>query len=163
MEVTDKKTIKEYDQYCRNHLPEKIPDITNNNFNRRVGDCVYDYSKSNDPLLRQSVHTEDNRSRDLGGKNVLLSSNFYYFGSTPIPLPINLLKIVNQGQGHKVRYNDPYKEAFVAWILSFDQSNLNTNLNPINLKDICDTGGYLRCSKMHKAIDDEDEEIDSCK
>lgn len=116
MKVTEVLTLVQYDEYCRELLPGKIPDWKDSNFCRKVGDCIYDYRHGTRPLLRPSVHTNENRQTDLGGKNVLLSRHYYYFGDQPIPLPTRLLPIVHQTQGHKSRANDEYVNPFVAWI-----------------------------------------------
>lgn len=123
MKVTQKMTLKEYDVHCRNQLPNKIPDIDNAEYSRRVGDSIYDYSTIR-PTLRKSVHNELNECRDLGGKYVLLSNHFYYFGDQAIDIPFELLPIVNQRQGHKSNANEPYKLDFIDWL---ERSNYKPN------------------------------------
>jgi hypothetical protein len=108
--------MREYDEYCRRELPEKIPGWTHPDFRRRVGDCIYDFSKPGPPKLRPSVHGREGRLRDLSGKNALLSRHFYYFGDEPIRLHGGLMPIVHRTQGHKSRANAEYAEAFVDWI-----------------------------------------------
>jgi hypothetical protein len=66
--------------------------------------------------MRLSVHTLKNRMRDLGGRKVLLSDHFFYFGRKAVPIPARLEPLLNQHQGHKSRMNDPWKEQFVDWI-----------------------------------------------
>jgi hypothetical protein len=44
MKVTDKMTLAEYDAYCANKLSIKIPDWKSKRFEKRVGDCLYDYA-----------------------------------------------------------------------------------------------------------------------
>ena len=73
MKLTEILSIKEYDVFCRGHKPEKIPVRKTTNLKLRIGDCIYDYSTGK-PILRPSVHTEENVKTDLGGKNVLLST-----------------------------------------------------------------------------------------
>jgi hypothetical protein len=115
MKVTKKMTLQEYDDYCRNHLQKKIADWENRDPRRRLGDCIYDFSV-NPPNQRIGVHNEGNRKTDFGGKNVLLSDHFYYFGENPIDLCDKLLPIAHKTQGHKSTANEPYKELFVKWI-----------------------------------------------
>ena len=86
MKVTAVLTLQEYDQLCRNKHPKKIPDWFSKDFRRKVGDCIYDFSKDDVPNIRLGVHSEINRERDLGGENALLSKHFYYFGDKPIPI-----------------------------------------------------------------------------
>jgi hypothetical protein len=87
MKITDKKTLKEYDAFCKNNLTNKIPKWKTKDWRFRVGDCIYDYSIDNEPIIRKGVHNEGNRQRDLGGQNALLSDHFYYFGVEARPLP----------------------------------------------------------------------------
>ena len=116
MRVTEKMTMDAYDQFCATHSPKKIPDWRRRDYRRRMGDCIYDYSASPNPKLRWSVHTEENRETDLGGKFALLSKHFFYFGDQPIQLPNELHPIIHATQGHKSDANKPYAQPFVEWI-----------------------------------------------
>lgn len=116
MKVTGKVTMEEYDHFCREKHPKKIPDWRGHDYRLRVGDCIYDFSQGHSPKLRLSVHDDGNRERDLSGQYALLSTHFYYFGDKPVELPDHLRPIIKQGQGHKSDANDPYVEQFVKWI-----------------------------------------------
>ncbi len=116
MKVTATMTLKEYDAFCQQHLPNKIPDWSHAEFPRKVGDCIYKYSQCGEPTLRPSVHNEGNRRTDLGGDNALLSNHFYYFGDEPVRLPKELQPIAHRTQGHKSRANSDYVDEFVSWI-----------------------------------------------
>ncbi len=116
MKVTEKMTMREYDLFCQQHYPKKIPAWRSKDFRRRVGDCIYDYSNDLPPKVRWSVHDERNRQRDLSGRYALLSNHSYYFGDKPIRLPEHLLPIIHATQGHKSEANQPYVEYFVEWI-----------------------------------------------
>jgi len=106
MKITDKKTLAEYDEFCREEYPKKIPDWTHRDHRIRLGDCIYDFSQDL-PKQRPGVHNEDNYDKDLSGKNSLISNHFYYFGDKPIDLPKYLRPIVRQGQGHRSDSNEP--------------------------------------------------------
>jgi Nucleotide modification associated domain 2 len=82
----------------------------------RLGDCIYDYGAGSPPYQRAGVHGPQNRDIDLSGENVLLSWDFYYFGSRAIALPRELMAICHQGQGHKSDANDAYIASFVHWL-----------------------------------------------
>ena len=125
MKVTNKMTLKEYDHFCRQYLPEKIPNWFNGSFEERVGDCIYDYSNGQTPELRPSVHTELNLELDLSGEFVLLSEGFYYFGNNPIPLVEDLAPIVKTNQGHKTVESTALIESFESWICRFPRNQLN--------------------------------------
>ena len=117
MRVDEIVSLQVYDALSRQRWPYRIPDTQHPDYSRRLGDCIYDYSIDNGgPALRPCVHNEDNTNTDLGGENVLLSWNYYYFGREAIDLPGHLLGIVHQGQGHRRPSNDNYLDSFVEWI-----------------------------------------------
>lgn len=116
MKVANKMTMEEYDQFCREKHPKKIPNWRGHDYRLRVGDCIYDFSEGHPPKLRLSVHDKSNRKGDLGGQYALLSTHFYYFGDKPVELPGDLHPIIKHGQGHKSDANDPYMEQFVEWV-----------------------------------------------
>lgn len=118
MKVTDKMTMEEYDVFCQRECPKKIPVWDSEDWRRRLGDCIYDFSKT-PPKMRIGAHNESNRATDLGGKHALISSHFYYFGDSPIELPKSLHTIVKRGQGHRSQSNAPYIDSFLSWIEGF--------------------------------------------
>lgn len=120
MKITSKMTLEEYDQFCKTFVPKKRPDWRNRDYRMRMGDCVYNFVGSANPKIRTSIHTEDNRERDLSGAYALLSKQFYYFGNRPIKLPDNLLPITHTTQGHQSDINQPYVELFINWIEGLD-------------------------------------------
>ena len=156
MKVTKKMKMKEYDGFCKEKYPGKIPDWNSSDYRRLVGDSIYDFSDPLKPKIRKSVHTEKNKERDLGGEYALLSNDFYYFGNKPEKLPKNLLDIIKDGPGHKSKSNKIYVEEFIRWISKIpknkDVEPIN-KINPSNKDKICGT-----CSECdHK--DAEDDEI----
>lgn len=118
MKVTNKLTLEQYDHLCETDYPKKRPNWHHKSFKSRVGDCIYDYSNGKPPKMREGVHDERNRKKDLSGKYALLSDHFYYFGDKPIQLPERLHSIIHSTQGHKSNANQPYAIAFVDWIES---------------------------------------------
>ncbi len=116
MRVDERYTLAEYDRLAPAHWPLRIPDITSPNIDRRLGDCIYDYS-SGDPQQRPGVHGPENVTTDLGGVNALVSEHFYYFGNSARALPPGRLRnIVHQGRGHRSKANSDYVQDFVDWI-----------------------------------------------
>lgn len=119
MKVTGKLSLREYDEYCQLHLPNKIPDISNEDWRRRMGDCIYSYAQEGEPVLRDGVHGEGNRPTDLSGENALLSTHFYYFGDHAVPLKTEFLSMVKKSQGYKIIDNPDMVVSFEHWIESF--------------------------------------------
>jgi hypothetical protein len=162
MLVDDIMSYKEYDDHCKKNLREKIPDWNSTDLKRRVGDCIYDFS-SGKPELRDSVHEgQDIIDRDFRGKNVLLSKQFVYFGSTPHPIKDSLIPIVRQGQGHKSKSNDPFLNEFINWIGNLLQNENIANYLPYGFNDWKDENCAVRCTERHIQEDDEDERIGNC-
>jgi hypothetical protein len=124
MRVHEVLTFPEYDKLCRKELKGKIPDVYHKDVRRRLGDCQFDFLTDPNGKMRLGVHTLKNRKRDLGGKYVLLSDHFFYFGCKAVPIPRRLEPLLNQHQGHKSRMNDPWKEQFVEWIEAKYESNI---------------------------------------
>jgi Nucleotide modification associated domain 2 len=116
MLVHEAITLKEYDRRAEQEWPHRIPIPTSRDLAERLGDCIYDYRSGAPPAQRLGVHGADNVEGDLSGVNVLIAYDFYYFGSSAIPLPKELLPICHQGQGHKSNANAPYVATFEHWI-----------------------------------------------
>jgi hypothetical protein len=119
MRVEEVLSLKEYDEQASDRFPHRIPNLESADLSERLGDCIYDYSQGI-PLQRRSVHNSGNVETDLGGRNSLVSWEFYYFGNRALPLPADLLPICHQTQGHRSDLNAPFFDKFVAWVHSLD-------------------------------------------
>jgi hypothetical protein len=92
---------------------------------------------------------------------VLISRDFYYFGSRAIPLPNNLLPICHQTQGHKSKANAPYFERFVSWLRGLNLSPGQLYGWPdfvVDCADVPASGGCI----VRKLDDERDEESQPC-
>jgi hypothetical protein len=159
MKVTQKMTMEEYSEYCKNYLPEKIPDISHSNYERRVGDSIYTFDNGKEHLL-PSVHIEANVGTDTGGKHSLLSDHFYYFGDKAIDIPNEYKSIIKQGQGHKSNANDLIKEEFIFWLE--DQNFILNHLysNPQIIIEFIEYSGTL-CASIRCESASKDEKFSS--
>ncbi len=115
MRVEEVMSLGEYDARAPTDWPHRIPNAGSADLSDRLGDCIYDFS-SGAPVQRPGVHGPGNVDTDLGGKNALVSRDFYYFGGRAIPLPDHLLPICHQTQGHKSTADAPYFQRFVTWL-----------------------------------------------
>lgn len=116
MLVQEVITLEDYDRRAPNEWPERRPNPLSYDLADRLGDCIYDYAGGSPPYQRPGVHGPGNIQRDLSGVNVLLSRDFYYFGSRAIPLPSYLRGLCHQGVGHKSDSNDHLVAPFEFWI-----------------------------------------------
>jgi hypothetical protein len=124
MKVTGKLTMQEYDDFCKTNLPNKIPNWKTKDWRHKVGDSIYDFNQAPSPSIRKGVHDEGSRRRDLGGFNVLLSNQFYYFGEEARPIPAALKPLVKRTQGHLVMRDEKMVEKFEKWIIGFTKNKI---------------------------------------
>lgn len=104
MEVSEILTFKEYWNDPRFFV--KRPNV-NGSLARMYGDNIY-YPIDNDWGQLNSAHSNsdgsmnaDHLKKDLSGKNVLISNNFYYFGNNLIEVPEKFIKLFKNGVGEK--------------------------------------------------------------
>lgn len=105
--------------------------LMNGSLVQMYGDNIYhhDESKENpsteDWIQEDSAHSFENgklnknhRRVDVGhGQNVLIATEFYYWGENAIPIPKHLLDVCHQGRGMK--YNIipmELREKFIKWL-----------------------------------------------
>jgi hypothetical protein len=117
MLVEEVLSLRDYDRNASSRWPHRIPNIQSTALQDRLGDCIYDF-KNGAPVQRPGVHGSSNVDTDLSGENVLLSKDFYYFGSRARILPDYLRPICHQTQGHRSNSNAPYYDQFVTWVRS---------------------------------------------
>jgi hypothetical protein len=118
-----------FDKYYNNRrFVEKIPDNTKKVLHSR-GDNIYKPLPDVGFKQLQSLHSNtckeniEEKEKDLSGKNVLISNNFYYFGSKPLDLP-DTLNVLKGGHGHKNRFSSGIVSAFINFI-SFQTAGIN--------------------------------------
>lgn len=124
MKVSKTMSFQRYDSFCKEELTNKIPSWYSRDWRMRLGDCIYEYLGGKLPRVRKGVHTERNRKKDLSGTRVLLSNNFYYFGSEPVVIPDNLRTIVQPGQGHKKTDNTVILMRLEEWLSQFEANKI---------------------------------------
>jgi hypothetical protein len=87
----------------------------------RCGDNIYQPLADQEFRQLPSFHSEgvhENarlKSHDLGGKNVLISETFAYFGDKPRDLPAGL-KDLMVGRGHRSRFSEQTKATFLRLV-----------------------------------------------
>jgi len=91
----------------------------------RYGDNIYHHERGNNDFRQEdSFHSEKNGvlsfgnlKRDTGTtQNVLIASEFAYWGKSAITLPDGLNRFIIRGPGHKSRFTQSEIAAFLAWL-----------------------------------------------
>ena len=163
MKITKTLSMEEYDQYCLQELPAKLPDIKHIDWRRRMGDCIYDYSTGGTQRIRPSVHDEGNRERDLGGMRALLSTHFYYLGEEAVPLPTYLSPLIKKSQGHRKIEDQALIRRFEQWVAPFPP---NTVIADPQLRHAFDgpinTTRLAACGTCHLEEDSKEDEERYC-
>jgi hypothetical protein len=125
MIVNEKVTWEKYVQKCKsdpkfmNRIPKGKMD---------TGDCIWDEIISAESMKAKpswSEHDGNDYSVDvIQGKNVLISSQFWYFGKGDkyeIKLPEEIIKII-PGRGHRSNANHEFREKFADfWLKKMEE------------------------------------------
>lgn len=92
---------------------------------QKYGDNIYSFDETQDKLLQVNSHhsleggttNEINFKRDTGGKNVLISKHFWYFGEGAPQIPEGLADaIVKDGIGYKKVVDQKVIDTFTSWL-----------------------------------------------
>jgi hypothetical protein len=87
----------------------------------RCGDNIYEPFPAGGFRQLPSQHSNgeaenpERKSHDLGGRNVLISEAFAYFGSEGLTLPSELECLI-VGRGHRCRFSDDVKTQFLEFV-----------------------------------------------
>ena len=118
MRVTKKMTLAEYDTWCLEHCPSKIPSLDN-----LEGDCQYTKDLEQRPY---GPHQEHHKMTDLSGKYVLLAEgreNFWYrkeaAGHRLTPELSADMNVESVRRGHCVRPLADFWPRLEAWLATF--------------------------------------------
>ena len=71
-------------------------------------DGKYDY-------IRGKTHGRKEMNHDIGGKFVLISNEYIYFGKDAIKIPKKLRWIIKKGPGHKSNFSEEQIKKFEIW------------------------------------------------
>ena len=114
-----------YKQYWNDARFKYKKPVMNGSKKQKYGDNIYYFDSSIGEFKQlNSHHSLDNGStnelnlkRDLSGKNVLISSNFWYFGEKAPKIP-NEFKtdIVKDGIGYKIVTDQSIIDSFIFWL-----------------------------------------------
>jgi len=145
MKITSVMSMMEYDNYTKHNLQIKIPNKNSKNIEEQLGDSVYDFSNDN-ITLRAGVHSRCTKEIDLAGKNVLLSSFFYYFGDKTKVLPKEFENIVNLDIDF-LKLTKESEISFFTWLenQNFDKNKIYSTPHRIGIISPSDRENDLSC------------------
>jgi len=111
MEVTEILSFSDY--YKDKRFIKKIPDFEKNTVIHKSGDNIYEPLSNGNFKQKRSMHSKNKsetenpatKRSDLSGKNVLNSTNFYYFGSKAKNTHKYNLEALIVGRGHRNNFS----------------------------------------------------------
>ncbi len=122
MRVEEKLT---FDQYWRDRrFAQKRPRWHSDGLTHRRGDNIYEPKTNGEYRQLLSLHSagrredSDKKRHDLSGRFVLVSTDFHYFGSSPVALPSEFEALIVT-RGHKCRFPAELVASFARWIQQF--------------------------------------------
>lgn len=125
MQVTDKIRIADY--FSHPDFQNKIPDLSREEFVYQAGDNIYKPEGNDFIQLENRNHVAHDKSRDLPGGFVLVSTRFYYFGENPLDIPDHLKPKVPVGQAaHGVSTRDSER---VSEFINFMTQNFEVGVH----------------------------------
>ena len=80
------------------------------------GDNIYYRTKKGVWRQRTSRHTDKNMRKDLGGKRVLVSRYFWYFGRNAPRVPQRFQELMFTGRNYKIRFPKKLVQEFLVWL-----------------------------------------------
>lgn len=120
MQVQEKMT---YDQYWDDSRFSYKRPVMNGSKKQMYGDNIYHSNPDNIFIQEDSHHSLDagavnqkNYDRDLPGRYVLISKNYWYWGRNAIDIPYDFINLIKQGIGQKKVDNVELINAFSNWI-----------------------------------------------
>ncbi|WP_299520117.1 hypothetical protein [Winogradskyella sp.] len=99
--------------------------IMNGSLVQMYGDNIYSFDKEKNTWNQLESHhshpdgtiNTHNLDRDIGGKNVLISSYFFYFGKNAIEIPNRYREVVKSGPGYKKNIDTEIKNGVVNYLI----------------------------------------------
>jgi len=111
MEVNEILSFSKY--YKDKRFSKKIPNFEENTVIHKSGDNIYEPLSNGKFRQKRSMHSKNKsetenpktKKSDLSGKNVLISTNFYYFGSKAKDIKQYDLEALIVGRGHRNNFS----------------------------------------------------------
>lgn len=127
MQVHEKLTFDEY--WTDPRFKRKRP-VMNGSMLQMYGDNIYHRLTPESPFIQEDSHHSLpqgeknilNYERDLPGKFVLISNNFWYFGEDAPSIPHDFLSLANIAIGYKINKDGEFIKRFSDWLVTLPQT-----------------------------------------
>jgi hypothetical protein len=117
--ISEVVTLEDYGNLRR--FAVKRPSATGEPW-KRHGDNIYFRNSSGQWQQRRNIHHKpSDQEHDLSGKNVLISTEYWYFGGNAPALPRQLQHLVKEGPGHKRAESQPEIDRLCRWLEQLPQ------------------------------------------
>jgi len=108
------EAVLTFEQYWKSY-PSKQPSPSTQV--KALGDNIWHRDASGNWCCAAGArHGERNRQRDLKGRNVLVSREYYYFGRDAITIPDRFRRLIAPTQGHKNTNDSHLISRFWEWV-----------------------------------------------
>ncbi len=129
MEVNEILSFAKY--FNDKRFKKKTPDFKKKLVIYKSGDNIYQPLSNGKFKQIQSMHSKNKsttenlntKKSDLSGENVLISTNFFYFGSKAKEMPNNLKSLI-VGRGHRNKFSKKTINSFKRFISSQKQKRI---------------------------------------
>ena len=121
MIVSKKITFDEY--WDDQRFFSKRPQI-HGSLKHMYGDNIYHTDPNTGQIIQENSHHSldegktnyKNLERDTSGKYVLISNQFWYWGSSAVDIPKSFLGLTDVGRGYKVVDDEKFVSDFIGWL-----------------------------------------------
>ena len=134
MQVTEKISLEDYwndarFQYKKPVMNGTLVTMNGDNFYHKAADGNWIQEDSAHCMTNGTCNPEHLR-KDTGGKNVLISEHFYYFGDKAPIIPKELIEVCHTTQGQKIVTPDQFALDLIDWVTN----NFRTGIHgdPLN-------------------------------
>lgn len=131
----------DFNQYWNDERFQYKKPILNGSLSKMYGDNIYHQNSKGEWIQENSAHSLQNGTpnkkhikTDTGGKYVLISQTYYYFGSNCILIPDKFREVCNRGRNMKgPSIPDNIAFEFIDWLQS--KYSYGIHGDPINWKE----------------------------
>ena len=113
MKVAESLPLDAYDRDPR--FQSKKP-VYSSGPRQRCGDNIYYNDSDGRWQQRRSLHQTEHMEHDLGGKNALVATDFYYFGKDAIEIPAPFAEKMLIVRGHRSNTDASAASGFLNWL-----------------------------------------------